>query len=167
MLLLAACAHAASVTPTRTASASPGGAAETIDFAGLPGVTFGATRTELLDQRLIEAGPVGCGGPQLTGRPYASAVFDRERLVLIWAYPPLRTPEGIGVGTPVDRARSAYPTAEELIPPPASPRYPGLLVTGGGDRAYLMLYASGQVQKLIVGFASAARELFGTGFGSC
>jgi len=137
-----------------------------IDFAGVRGIAFGASLRELGAAGTVVTDTQACG-PAFTAIETASPVFDADRLVLIWADPPLRTPEGVMVGTSVEEAKRAYPSAIELTPAAGSTTYPGLLVTGGGDRAYLLLYAEGQVQKLIVGLERYARLLFDTGFGTC
>ena len=150
----------ASATATRPADP------DVIDFAGLRDIPIGASMRELTASGAVATANPGCG-PAFTALPYASPVFDGDKLVLIWAHPPLRTPEGVMVGTTVDEARRAYPAAVELSRPPGSTQYPGLLVTGGGDRAYLLLHDAGEVQKLVVGIARYARLLFDAGFGTC
>jgi len=139
---------------------------DVIDFVGLRDILIGASMRELTASGAVATANPGCG-PSFTAVPYASPVFDGDDLVLIWAYPPLHTPEGVTVGTSVDEARRAYPAAVELNRPPGSTQYPGLLVTGGGDRAYLLLYDAGEVQKLVVGIERYARLLFDSGFGTC
>ncbi len=166
LLMVGGCAQSTgTLQPTGpTATQYP----DVIDFTGTHGITFGSTRSQLVSAHEVDTTPAaGCAGPQLTGIPYANPVFDHDKLVLIWAYPPLHTPEGVTVGTPLDQVHRLYPRAEALTAPTGSQQYPALLVTGAADRAYLFLYDQGQVQKVIVGFASAARELFRTGFGSC
>ncbi len=155
-------AATAPATATATRPADP----DVIDFVGLRDILIGASMRELTASGVVATANPGCG-PSFTALPYASPVFDGDELVLIWAYPPLRTPEGVMVGTSVDEARRAYPAAVELSRPAGSTQYPGLLVAGGDDRAYLLLYDAGEVQKLVVGMERYARLLFDAGFGTC
>jgi hypothetical protein len=85
---------------------------------------------------------------------------------MLWAEPPLATPHGIAVGTPVGVVRQAHPGAEELAAPPGRRRYGGLLAVTG-DRAYLYLHDGATVRKLIIGYAEHCRRLFEEGFGAC
>jgi len=158
-------------SPSRRGEASTPAAAPTvdsnvIDFAGLRGIQFGASMGELEASGAVSTSEPACG-PTFPDIKTASPVFDGDRLVLIWAHPPLRTPEGVTVGTSVAEAKRAYPSALALTPPAGSPVFPALLVTGGGDRAYLLLYDQGEVQKIIVGYERHIRLLFETGFGVC
>jgi hypothetical protein len=95
----------------------------------------------------------------------ASPVFDDDELVLIWAYPPLHTPENVMVGTPVLHVRAVYPAAVTLPPSPGS--FPALLVANGVGEAYLILHDDAIVQKLIVGRETAARELYASRLDTC
>jgi hypothetical protein len=96
----------------------------------------------------------------------AGPVFVAGRLALVWADPPLRTPEGIAVGSPVADARRVYPAASNLAPPAGSYRFSGLLTTQR-DRAYLFLHDGRAVQKVIVGYATHARRVFVEGYTGC
>jgi len=140
--------------------------ANTINFAGLRDIELGASLRELSAAGAVATEGPACG-PTFTTISAASPVFDGDRLVLIWAHAPLHTPEGVMVGSSVAEVRQAYPSAVPLTPPPGSSTFPGLLVTGGGDRAYLLLHADGQVQKLIVGLERYVRFRFDRGFGTC
>jgi hypothetical protein len=157
-------------TSDPTAPAGPPAASSTpdnvIDFLGLPGLTIGSSLAELTAAGRVSTSNPGCG-PAFTATENASPVFDADQLVLIWAYPPLHTPESIMVGTSVATARKAYPTAVELTRPAGSTQYPGLLVAGPDGLAYLFLHDGIQVQKLVVGQEKQARMLFDTGFGAC
>jgi hypothetical protein len=137
-----------------------------IDFVGLPQLTIGSPLSELTAAGLVATAGAACG-PNFPSQTAASPVFADGALVLIWAYPPLHTPEDVMVGTPVDRARNVYPGAEELTPPAGSHQYRGLLVLGPDDLVYLLLHDGSQVQKLIVGVQRYARLLVDTGFGAC
>src|SRR6185436_18478234 len=97
-------------------------------------------------------------GPQLVDVPKVSPIFVDDRLVVLWAEPPMHTPEGLGVGSPVDRVRAAYPGGTY--------RFDGLLVTRG-DRAYLFLHDTATVRKLIVGYVQYAKLLFDQGYSAC
>lgn len=158
---LVGCTGTRDPVPTATAA----GDRQVVSHEGLAGIRFGATRADLArDHGLIDA-PDDCA-PQLPSYPGASPVFDGDRLVLLWADPPLRTPEGIAVGSPVGAVNDAHPDAEPLTAPPESFRFDGLLVTSG-DRALLFLHDGTTVQKLIVGYDEHARRLFHEGFGTC
>jgi hypothetical protein len=137
-----------------------------IDHRGLPDIPFGADRAELERRLGLTEAPGACA-PRLPDRPEVSPVFDdRDRLVLMWANPPLQTPDGIMVGTPVETVRDTYPDAQRLPAPPGTQRFDGLLVPVD-DRAYLFLHDGTEVQKVIVGYADYVRLLFDEGFGTC
>jgi hypothetical protein len=140
---------------------------DAITFTGTHGVHFGQTLAQLQAMRVLPASPgPGCA---MHFRTFESAdpVFDRGKLVLIWAYPPLHTPEGVEVGTPLGTARLAYPRAVVLTAPTGSGRFDGLLVPDGNGEAYLLLHDGKQVQKLVVGFEPYARALFAGNYGAC
>ncbi len=151
-------------TPSATAARDP----DVIDFGGLRDIRLGASLRALSAAGIVAVDASACG-PSFTGIPQASPIFDGDKLVLIWANPPLRTPEGIMVGSTIEQARQAYPSGIELTPPDDSTTFPGLLVTGGDDQAYLLLYDAerGRVEKLIVGYERYAGLLFFNGFGTC
>jgi hypothetical protein len=164
--LVAGCASSTpSATPQRVVAAESVRAAEVVDFDGVRNVAFGDTKAQLTAKGLVATPKEACG-PRLVGIDQVSPVFADERLVLLWAYPPFATPEGIGVGSTLADVRAAYPQATPLTAPAGSQRYDGLLVTRG-DRAYLFLHDGHTVTKTIAGFADQARQLFDTGFGSC
>ncbi len=161
-------------TDGATASATAGATVTTrpadpnvIDFSGLRDIRIGASMAELVRTGVVTTADPVCGVASFASIPNASPVFERDRLVLIWAHAPLRTPEGVMVGTKLAEARRAYPSAIELPVPAGSEQFPGLIVTGAGDRAYLILHDGNQVQKLIVGIEHYARLLFDTGYGTC
>jgi hypothetical protein len=137
-----------------------------VTMRGLRNIDIGASLNDLVAAGLVSTEAGACG-PTFPDMPYASPVFDGDRLVLIWAHSPLRTPERVTVGTPLAEARQAYPNAVELTRPPGAIDYPGLLVPGADGRAFLLLHDGSTVQKLVVGFEDSARRLFETGFGSC
>jgi hypothetical protein len=155
---------ATSAAPTATASRDP----DVIDFGGLRDIRFGDSLRQLTAAGVVAVEGEACG-PTFAGIPEASPVFDGDDLVLIWAHPPLRTPEGITVGSTVDDVMRAYPSAISLTPPEGSTTFPGLLITGPDDRAYLVLYDPEQrrVEKVIVGYERYAGMLFFNGFGTC
>ncbi len=152
------------VTPSAPASRDP----DVIDFGGLRDIRLGASLRALSAAGVVAVDGQACG-PSFTGLREASPVFAGDELVLIWANPPLRTPEGIMVGSSIEDARQAYPSGIELTPPDGSTTFPGLLVTGGDDQAYLLLYdpEPERVEKLIVGYERYAGMLFFNGFGTC
>ena len=139
---------------------------DVVEFTGVRDLRLGASLRQLAAAGRVHTPESACG-PVVSGLPEVSPVFDGDALVLIWAEPPLHTPAGIMVGTPVAAARQVYPGAEALEPPAGSTTFPGLLVRDGAGRAYLMLHDGDRVQKLIVGLESYARRLFATGYGSC
>ena len=148
--------------PTAQTSANP----NVVDFTGVRDIRLGASLSQLAAAGRVLTPESACR-PVAADLPAAGPVFDGDTLVLIWAEPPLHTPAGVMVGTPVAAVRRAYPSAEALVPPAGSTTYPGLLVGDGSGHAYLMLHDGDRVQKLIVGLESYARRLFATGFGSC
>ncbi|HEX5596953.1 MAG TPA: hypothetical protein VFX61_13200 [Micromonosporaceae bacterium] len=135
-----------------------------VHLGGVGDVGFGESRAELTRRGLLVAQPGPCG-PGLA-IPAVSPVFADDRLVLLWADPPTRTPEGVTVGSPVTEARAAYPTARELTAPPGTYRFNGLLAEQD-DRAYLFLHDGKTVRKTIAGYAEHVQRLFNDGFGTC
>ncbi len=136
-----------------------------VDLDGLAGIRFGDPRDRLEQEYALTQRPGDCA-PTLPDHPEVSPVFADDRLVLLWVHPPGRTPEGVGVGSPVDEVGRHYPDAQPLTAPPDSGRFDGLLVDVD-DRAYLFLHDGETVQKLIIGYADYARLLFEEGFGTC
>jgi hypothetical protein len=132
---------------------------------GTTEVRIGDTRADLEHEYGMTQGPGDCA-PRLPEQPALSPVFRGDELVLLWADPPLRTPEGISVGSPVSTLDQTYPDGIELVAPAQEQRFDGLLVTGG-DHAYLFLHDQSTVQKVIVGSAEHATLLFHEGFGTC
>ncbi len=170
-LALVSVASSTGVTESRGDQArlsAPARAADpnVIDFSGLRDIRFGASMSGLESTGVVSTADPACG-PTFTDIKAASPVFEGDQLVLIWAHAPLRTPEGVMVGTSVDDVKRAYPSAIALTPPAGSYTFPALLVPGAGDRAYLLLHDQGVVQKLIVGYERHVRLLFETGFGAC
>lgn len=149
-----------------TSASSPAAGPDVADLSGLADLKVGASLADLVAAGVVVRTEASCRGVAHATRPQVSPVFDGDRLVLIWLDPPLHTPEGVRVGSPLDAARSAYPDALVLDRPPGSTQYQGLLVVGG-DRAYLLLHDGDRVQKLVVGFERYARLLFDQGFGTC
>jgi hypothetical protein len=135
-----------------------------IDFSGTNGLHWGETLTGMRDAGLMAASSDGCG-PRFTDIEGAGPVFENGRLVLIWAYPPLHTPEDVMVGTPLSSVRRAYPQAVTL---PLTPGlFAALLVANGLGEAYLILHDGTIVQKLIVGLEAAARRLYASRLDTC
>lgn len=171
-LTATACQQTASTT-TQEGSAAPATTAsygpDTVFYQGVRSVRFGQTLDELTDSPGVEEGPGGCG-THIVGLEAVNPVFTDDdpgaKLVLIWANPPLRTPEGVGVGSDVGTAKAAYPKATALTAPSESLRFDGLLSTEG-DFGYLLLHDGKKVQKLIVGYTTYLRQLFERGFGAC
>lgn len=145
-------------------SGSPAPTGDVVDYNGVAGIRFGTTSAELTRDHGMLTRPGDCG-PRLPAMPQLSLVLVDDKLALVWVSPPVHTPEGITVGSPVSAVRSAYPQAVEL-PPPAANQYPGLMVTRD-DRAYLFLYSGTEVRKVIVGFEQYARQLYASGGDTC
>jgi hypothetical protein len=149
--------------PAQVAAAAPG--PNVVTFDGVRNIAFGDSATDLTARGLLTRPREGCG-PRLENLPEASPVFLDERLVLIWANPPLATPEGIGVDSSLTDPRAAYPKAMDLPAPKGSHRFDALMATED-DRAFLFLHDGKTVRKLIAGYTEDARRLLDTGFGSC
>jgi hypothetical protein len=156
---LAGCAVAAE--PTSQPATDP----PVVTPAGLDKVAVGDLRGTLTRDHGLREGPGDCG-PRLPAYPSVSPVFDGDRLVLLWADPPVQTAQGLSVGSPVAQVREVHPGAEELTAPADSYRFDGLLVTVDG-LGYLFLHDQQQVQKIIVGYEKYARLLFHEDFGTC
>ncbi|AVT29712.1 hypothetical protein C6361_09660 [Plantactinospora sp. BC1] len=139
---------------------------DVLHLTGVRDIRFGDTEQELLRRGELDAEPALACGPSLTDPTTVSPVFADDRLVLLWASPPVRTPEGVTAGTPVDQVEAAYPAATRLTAPPGSYRYDGLLAMQG-DRAYLFLHDGRTVRKTVAGYTDYARRLFDEGFGTC
>jgi hypothetical protein len=165
-LLVGGCASAAGEpSPQPRVLAAPTYGPDVVHHHGVQDVEFGDTMDQLTQRGEIVDDIEACG-PRLAGLPNASPVFADGRLVLVWAYLPLRTPEGLGVGAPLGTVRSAYPDLIELAAPAGTYRFNGLMMVDD-DRAYLFLHDGRTVQKLVVGYREYAQRLFDEGFGTC
>jgi len=166
--LLAGCASLGA-EPKQVAANAPKPATsygpQVVHFDGLRNIRFGHKVTDLTAQGFVNVSNQGCG-PRFTDIPQASPVFADGVLVMMWFNPPLATPEGVMVGTPVSEVRKRYSTEVDLTPPAGSYTFPGLLVRNG-DRAYLFLHDGKTVQKEIAGYADYVRRLYTDGFGAC
>ncbi|MEU5965453.1 hypothetical protein ABZ777_29955 [Micromonospora parva] len=143
----------------------PVGSVEIIDLNGLRNIEFGATEDELTRRGILRTSLDACG-PVLAGHDTVSPVFMDDKLVLLWVGDPMRTPEGITVGSPVDQVWDSYPQVSQLRAPQGTHRLDGLLARSG-DRAYLFLHDGRTVRKTIAGYADWARRLFHDGVGPC
>ncbi|WP_405116638.1 hypothetical protein [Micromonospora sp. NBC_01405] len=139
--------------------------AEVVNLRGLRNVEFGDTGADLTRRGILRAEVDACG-PTLAGHEATSPVFVDDRLVLLWLDDPVRTPEGVTVGTPVDQVGARYAQVSRLIAPHGTYRFDGLLARRG-DRAYLFLHDGRTVRKIIAGYANWARRLFAEGHGPC
>jgi hypothetical protein len=126
---------------------------------------FGDTERALTERGVVVRDVPQCG-PRMVRPSGASPIFVDGKLALVWADPPLRTPEGVSVGDAVTKARTAYPAAKPLSAPAGSYRFNGLLAASG-DRAYLFLHDGRTIQKLIAGYADQAQTLFEQGYAGC
>ena len=138
---------------------------DVIHLDGLRDIAFGETEAQLTRRGALLPQDAPCG-PRLTGMSTVSPVFADHRLVLLWVDPPVQTPEGITIGTPVEQALRTYPDARRLYAPHGSYQFDGLLAIEG-DRAYLFLHDGRTVRKTVAGYAEYARRLFDDGFGAC
>jgi len=163
--LTAACSGAGDAQPPSRPGTSTASAPDVVDYQGVRQMRFGETERELTDRGLVVRDVPRCG-PRMARPSGAGPVFVDGRLALVWADPPLRTPEGVAVGSPLAEVRRAYPAADDLPAPAGSYRFGGLIATEG-DRAYLFLHDGTAVRKLIVGYARHARTLFQQGFAGC
>ncbi|MEV0720410.1 hypothetical protein [Asanoa sp. NPDC050611] len=151
--------------PTTTSLASTTARSGVVDFSGVSDVRLGQSDAELTREGAM-ARPADACGPVLTGVQAAHPVFADGELVLLWANPPLTTPEGVGVGTSLAAAKAAYPQATAMAAPPGSYQFDGLMVTSG-DRAYLFMHDGQTVRKTVVGYTDDVQRLFTYGVGNC
>jgi hypothetical protein len=152
-------------SPAYATSAAPATRTDVVDFDGVRDVRLGQSEADLTARGAL-ARPVDACGPVLTAVHEASPVVANGELVLMWVNPPLETPEGVGVGTPVAAARTAYPQAAIMKAPAASYQFDGLMVTNG-DRAYLFMHDGHTVRKAVVGYTDDVQRLFVHGVGNC
>ncbi|MEH1165845.1 hypothetical protein V6V47_10720 [Micromonospora sp. CPCC 205539] len=143
----------------------PAGSVEIIDLNGLRNIEFGDTEDELTRRGILRTDLDACG-PVLAGLDTVSPVFVEDKLVLLWVADPMRTPEGITAGSPVDEVWSHYSSVTRLRAPQGTYRLDGLLARNG-DRGYLFLHDGHTVRKTIAGYADWARRLFDEGAGPC
>ncbi|EEP72172.1 hypothetical protein MCAG_02499 [Micromonospora sp. ATCC 39149] len=138
---------------------------EVVDLNGLRNVEFGDTEEDLTRRGMLTSDVDACG-PTLAGHGAVSPIFVDNRLVLLWLDDPVRTPQGISVGTPIDEVRARYRSVSPLDAPQRTYRFDGLLARSG-DRGYLFLHDGHTVRKIIAGYADWARRLFDEGYGPC
>lgn len=135
---------------------------DVVTFQGLGDVHFGDSVTALAAGHGFRADPAACTRTfsDLAG---VDPVVADGKLVLLWVNAPVRTPEGITVGSSVADVRSAYTGEQDLS---SATAYPGILVEKG-DRAFLFLHDGQTVKKEIAGYADYVRRLYSDGFGAC
>lgn len=141
------------------------GSSDVIDLNGLHDVEFGDSEQELARQGVLRSQVETCG-PALAEHETVNPIFVENRLVLLWASQPVRTPEGVTAGTPVSTVRTAYPSVTRLTAPAGTHRFDGLLARKG-DRAYLFLHDGRIVRNTIAGYAEYAEKLFDEGYSPC
>ncbi|MDG4822347.1 hypothetical protein O7635_10845 [Asanoa sp. WMMD1127] len=163
--LLAGYATQQGGSPAYASTTSSATRSDMVDFDGVRDARLGQTDTELRQGGAMTR-PVNACGPVLTGVSAAHPVFADGQLVMLWANPPLTTPEGVGVGTSVADTRAAYPEATTMTAPAGSYQFDGLLVTNG-DRAYLFMHDGQTVRKTVVGYTADVQRLFTYGVGNC
>lgn len=151
--------------PSPTTDVAPAYGPHVVHYQGVRELRFGDTERDLTDRGIIVRDVPQCG-PRMATPTGVGPVFIDGRLALVWADPPLHTPEGISVGDDLSTARAAYPSAQELAAPTGSHRFNGL-IANHGDRAYLFLHDGRIIQKLIAGYAKPARTLFEQGLSGC
>ncbi|MEV0270211.1 hypothetical protein AB0H43_15635 [Hamadaea sp. NPDC050747] len=141
------------------------GSDDIVTFAGIADIKFGDTVAEVTAEHGLTKHQGACVMQfgDLTG---VDPVFAQDRLVLLWAHAPVRTPEGISEGSSVEAVRQAYSDEVELTPPAGSHAYPGIMVRQG-DAAYLFLHDGTTVRKEVAGYADYVQRLYTDGFGAC
>lgn len=160
VLVIIGIVYAGQRTPSRQARSDR----NTITLSGFDDIHFGESRSELTARHGLRTTRAGCR-PRFTDRSQLGPVFVDGKLAMLWADPPLHTPEGVSVGTTVTQARQSYPDAVSL-PPPGPYRYAGLLATKDG-MGYLFLYQDDAVDKMVVGYENYLRQTFPTAASSC
>ncbi|RIV32610.1 thioredoxin domain-containing protein [Micromonospora radicis] len=165
LLLAASVSGSGPMPPDTIAVREPVASVSVVDLDGLADVDFGDTEAELTRRGILRTDVDACG-PTLAGHDTVSPIFIDDRLVLLWAGDPARTPEGIAAGSPIAEVRASYPAVRELHAPQGTYRLDGLLARQG-DRAYLFLHDGHTVQKIIAGYASWVHRLFVEGHGPC
>jgi hypothetical protein len=165
-LLVALIATGSGSTPTAPSSLDAGAfGPDVVHLEGVRNIEFGDTERELTDRGVLQPEPASCA-TQLAGLATVGPVFDHDRLVLMWVSPPMHTPEGVTVGTPLNTVHARYPAATELIAPQGTYQFDGVLAREG-DRAFLFLHDGRVVRKTVAGYADYAQKLFDEGFGTC
>lgn len=165
LLLAASVSGSGPMPPESFAVPEPVASVAVVDLDGLADVDFGDTEAELTRRGVLRTDVDACG-PTLAGHAMVSPIFIQDRLVLLWAGDPIRTPEGVAAGTPIAEVRASYPRVRELRAPQGTYRFDGLLARDG-DRAYLFLHDGRTVQKIIAGYADWVHRLFVEGHGPC
>ncbi|MDG4794447.1 hypothetical protein [Micromonospora sp. WMMD1082] len=165
LLLAASISGSGPMPPGSIAMPEPVAAATVVDLDGVADIDFGDSESELTRRGILRTDVDACG-PTLAGHDMISPIFIEDRLVLLWAGDPVRTPEGIAAGTPTAEVMASYPTVRKLRAPQGTYRFDGLLARDG-DRAYLFLHDGRTVRKVIAGYADWAQRLFVEGHAPC
>ncbi|HEX6681554.1 MAG TPA: hypothetical protein VF062_02100 [Candidatus Limnocylindrales bacterium] len=166
VITLSGCAQVTRAPNLSPPSEEIRGSGVVVNVTGLGEIKVGLKRSEL--GRHLNTDLPGCN-TQLREYPQSSLVFTPspdDRLVLMWFNAPLTTAEGVATGTPLEKAKAAYPGAAEIKAPAGSRRFDGLLVTSG-EYGYLLLHDGKTVQKAIAGYTEYLHQLFDSGFGVC
>ena len=135
---------------------------DVVTFDGIADVHFGDSVASLAAAHGLREDPAACTRT-FSDLQNVDPVVAEGKLVLMWVNAPVRTPEGITVGSPVAAVRSAYATGQDVAQPGA---YPGIMVVQN-DKAYLFLHDGKTVKKEIAGYADYVRRLYTEGFGAC
>ncbi|WP_433530351.1 hypothetical protein ACQPYA_29995 [Micromonospora sp. CA-263727] len=165
LLFAAAISGSGPMPPDTIAVPAPVASITVVDLDGLADVDFGDTESELTRRGILRTDVDACG-PTLAGHDMVSPIFIDNRLVLLWAGDPVRTPEGVTAGSPIAEVKANYPQVRALHAPRGTHRFDGLLARDG-DRAYLFLHDGRTVRKIIAGYADWAHRLFVEGYGPC